>query len=120
MLETKLAQTLRSIHTLFAIEARRESPFAPSARSRQDAAVMILSTKATARGFAAIVALYTWTMDPSGVPFDLPAATYNGPPKPCIFPSLPNYNLTSTDKLASYFLIIFILHVRYAHSTRSS
>lgn len=43
MLETKLAQTLLSIHTPFAIEARHESLFAPSARSRMDAAVMILS-----------------------------------------------------------------------------
>lgn len=45
MIETKLAQSLLSIHTPFAIEARRESLFAPSARSRLDAAVMILSTQ---------------------------------------------------------------------------
>lgn len=43
MIETKLAQSLLSIHTPFAIEARREPLFAPSARSRMDAAVMILS-----------------------------------------------------------------------------
>lgn len=43
MSETKLAQSLLSIHTPFAIEARCESLFAPSARSRMDAAVMILS-----------------------------------------------------------------------------
>lgn len=45
MIETKLAQSLLSIHTPFAIEARRESLFAPSARSRLDTAVMILSTQ---------------------------------------------------------------------------
>lgn len=45
MIETKLAQSLLSIHTPFAIEARREPLFAPSARSRLDAAVMILSTQ---------------------------------------------------------------------------
>jgi len=45
MIEAKIAQSLLSIHTPFAIEARRESLFAPSARSRLDAAVMILSTQ---------------------------------------------------------------------------
>lgn len=45
MIETKLAQSLLSIHTPFAIEARREPLFAPSARSRFDAAVLILSTQ---------------------------------------------------------------------------
>ena len=45
MIETKIAHALLSIHTPFAIEARRESLFAPSARSRLDAAVMILSTQ---------------------------------------------------------------------------
>jgi hypothetical protein len=44
-IETKVAQSVLSIHTPFAIEARRESLFAPSARSRLDAAVMILSTQ---------------------------------------------------------------------------
>ncbi|KAJ5161077.1 hypothetical protein N7492_006469 [Penicillium capsulatum] len=45
MMETKLAQGLLSIHTPFAIEARRETLFAPSERSRMDAAVMILSVQ---------------------------------------------------------------------------
>ncbi|KAJ5115053.1 hypothetical protein NUU61_000812 [Penicillium alfredii] len=45
LIETKLAQSLLSIHTPFAVEARRESLFAPSARSRLDAATMILSTQ---------------------------------------------------------------------------
>lgn len=45
MMETKLAQSLLSVHTPFAIEARREALFAPSARSRLDAAVLILSTQ---------------------------------------------------------------------------
>ncbi|KAJ5111236.1 hypothetical protein N7532_001771 [Penicillium argentinense] len=45
MIETKLAQSLISIHTPFAIEARRESLFVPSARSRLDAAVSILTTQ---------------------------------------------------------------------------
>ncbi|KAJ5692465.1 hypothetical protein N7462_001888 [Penicillium macrosclerotiorum] len=45
MIETKLAQCLLSIHTPFAIEARREILFAPSARSGLDAAVMILLTQ---------------------------------------------------------------------------
>lgn len=44
-IETKLGQSLLSIHTPFAIEARRESLFAPSARARLDAAVLILSTQ---------------------------------------------------------------------------
>lgn len=41
----KLAQSLLSIHTPFAIEAPREVLFGPSARSRLDAAIMILSTQ---------------------------------------------------------------------------
>ncbi|KAJ5594202.1 uncharacterized protein N7459_000410 [Penicillium hispanicum] len=45
MVETKLAQSLLSVHTPFAIEARREALFAPSARSRLDAAVLILSVQ---------------------------------------------------------------------------
>jgi hypothetical protein len=45
LIETKLAQTLLSVHTPFAIEARREALFAPSARSRMDAATRILSTQ---------------------------------------------------------------------------
>lgn len=45
MIETKLAQSLLSIHTPFALEAQREPLFAPSARSRFDAAMMILSTQ---------------------------------------------------------------------------
>ncbi|KAJ5769240.1 hypothetical protein N7520_003799 [Penicillium odoratum] len=44
-LEIKLAHSLLSVHTPFAIEARHEALFAPSARSRLDAAVMILSTQ---------------------------------------------------------------------------
>ncbi|KAJ5299575.1 hypothetical protein N7476_011132, partial [Penicillium atrosanguineum] len=44
-IELKIAQALLSIHTPFAIEARREALFAPSARSRLDAAIMILSTQ---------------------------------------------------------------------------
>ncbi|KAJ5153127.1 uncharacterized protein N7482_009605 [Penicillium canariense] len=44
-IETKLAQSLLSIHTPFAIESRREPLFSPSARSRLDAAAMILSTQ---------------------------------------------------------------------------
>ena len=42
-METKLAQSLLSVHTPFAIEAQQEALFAPSARSRLDAAVLILS-----------------------------------------------------------------------------
>ncbi|KAJ5624111.1 hypothetical protein N7510_000420 [Penicillium lagena] len=45
LIETKLAQALLSIHTPFAIEARRESLFVPSARSRMDIASKILSTQ---------------------------------------------------------------------------
>jgi hypothetical protein len=45
LIELKLAQALLSIHTPFAIEARQEALFAPSARSRLDAAIMILSTQ---------------------------------------------------------------------------
>ncbi|KAJ5289031.1 hypothetical protein N7478_002061 [Penicillium angulare] len=45
LIENRLAQTLLSLHTPFAIEAREEALFAPSARSRLDAAVMILSTQ---------------------------------------------------------------------------
>jgi hypothetical protein len=45
LIETKLAQALLSVHTPFAIEARRESLFAPSERSRMDAAIRILSTQ---------------------------------------------------------------------------
>ncbi|KAJ6133198.1 hypothetical protein N7471_008413 [Penicillium samsonianum] len=45
LIETKLCQSLLSVHTPFAIEARRESLFAPSARSRIDAATRILSTQ---------------------------------------------------------------------------
>lgn len=44
-IETKLAHSLLSVHTPFAIEARHEPLFAPSARSRLDAAMMILSTQ---------------------------------------------------------------------------
>ncbi|KAJ6111844.1 hypothetical protein N7523_007905 [Penicillium sp. IBT 18751x] len=44
-IELKIAQALLSIHTPFAIEAREEALFAPSARSRLDAAIMILSTQ---------------------------------------------------------------------------
>jgi hypothetical protein len=43
LIETKLSQSLLSIHTPFAIEARREALFAPSARSRMDSAIRILS-----------------------------------------------------------------------------
>lgn len=45
IIETKLAQSLLSIHTPFAIEANREALFAPSARSRLEAAVTILATQ---------------------------------------------------------------------------
>jgi hypothetical protein len=45
LIETKLAQTLLSVHTPFAIEARREPLFVPSARSRMDIASKILSTQ---------------------------------------------------------------------------
>ncbi|KAJ5520231.1 hypothetical protein N7463_000684 [Penicillium fimorum] len=45
LIETKLSQTLLSVHTPFAIEARRESLFAPSARTRIDAATRILTTQ---------------------------------------------------------------------------
>lgn len=45
MIETRLSQSLLSIHTPFAIEAHREALFAPSARSRLDAAVRILTTQ---------------------------------------------------------------------------
>jgi hypothetical protein len=44
-IEIKLAHSLLSVHTPFAIEARHEALFAPSARSRLDAAIMILSTQ---------------------------------------------------------------------------
>ncbi|CAG7937206.1 unnamed protein product [Penicillium nalgiovense] len=45
LIETKLCQSLLSVHTPFAIEARRESLFAPSARTRMDAATRILSNQ---------------------------------------------------------------------------
>lgn len=45
LIETKLAQTLLSIHTPFALEAGREALFVPSARSRMDVASKILSTQ---------------------------------------------------------------------------
>ncbi|THC90867.1 hypothetical protein EYZ11_009665 [Aspergillus tanneri] len=45
MLETKIGQSLLSIHTPFAIEAQRESLFAPSARTRLEVATMILTTQ---------------------------------------------------------------------------
>ncbi|CAG8909981.1 unnamed protein product [Penicillium egyptiacum] len=45
LIETKLCQSLLSVHTPFAIEARQESLFAPSARTRMDVATRILSTQ---------------------------------------------------------------------------
>lgn len=45
VIETKISQSLLSIHTPFAIEANHEAVFAPSARSRLDAAVTILATQ---------------------------------------------------------------------------
>ncbi|PLB52775.1 putative C6 transcription factor [Aspergillus steynii IBT 23096] len=45
LLETKIGQSLLSIHTPFAIEAQREPLFAPSARSRLEVATMILVTQ---------------------------------------------------------------------------
>ncbi|CAP85755.1 Pc20g04260 [Penicillium rubens Wisconsin 54-1255] len=45
LIETKLCQSLLSVHTPFAIQARRESLFAPSTRTRLDAATRILSTQ---------------------------------------------------------------------------
>lgn len=45
LIDTKLSQCLLSIHIPFAIEARREPLFAPSARSRTDAAIRILATQ---------------------------------------------------------------------------
>ncbi|CAG7925158.1 unnamed protein product [Penicillium olsonii] len=45
VIESKISQSLLSIHTPFAIEARTEALFAPSARSRADAATRILSTQ---------------------------------------------------------------------------
>ncbi|KAE8153974.1 C6 transcription factor [Aspergillus avenaceus] len=43
LLQSKIGHTLLSVHTPFAIEAPRESLFAPSARARMDVATMILS-----------------------------------------------------------------------------
>lgn len=45
LLETKIGHSLLSIHTPFAIEAERESLFAPSARTRLEIATLILSTQ---------------------------------------------------------------------------
>ncbi|KAF9892968.1 hypothetical protein FE257_000560 [Aspergillus nanangensis] len=45
LLETKIGHSLLSIHTPFAIEASRDSLFAPSARTRLEVAAMILSTQ---------------------------------------------------------------------------
>lgn len=45
MIETRIAHSSLSIHTPFAIEACQEALFAPSARSRLDAAVTILATQ---------------------------------------------------------------------------
>ncbi|KAI2697960.1 CAZyme family GH43 [Penicillium roqueforti] len=45
LIETKLCQSLLSVHTPFAIEALQETLFAPSARTRMDAATRILSTQ---------------------------------------------------------------------------
>ncbi|KAJ5566001.1 hypothetical protein N7535_007639 [Penicillium sp. DV-2018c] len=43
LIEIKISQSLLSIHTPFAIEARAEALFAPSARSLMDSAIRILS-----------------------------------------------------------------------------
>ncbi|KAL5337354.1 hypothetical protein BJX70DRAFT_249488 [Aspergillus crustosus] len=45
MLENKIGLSLLSVHTPFAIEASRESLFAPSARSRLELVTMMLSTQ---------------------------------------------------------------------------
>jgi hypothetical protein len=45
LLETKIAHSLLSLHTPFAIEAPREPLFAPSARSRLEVATLILSNQ---------------------------------------------------------------------------
>lgn len=45
LLETRIAQSLLSLHTPFAIEAPREPLFAPSARVRLEVATTILSTQ---------------------------------------------------------------------------
>ncbi|KAJ6031078.1 hypothetical protein N7540_001810 [Penicillium herquei] len=65
LMEIKLAQSLLSVHTPFAIEARREALFAASARSRLDAAVMILSTQRRLHETAPLLslcALGEWTI----------------------------------------------------------
>jgi hypothetical protein len=45
LLQTKIGHSLLSIHTPFAIEAQKETLFAPSARTRLEVATMILSTQ---------------------------------------------------------------------------
>ncbi|CAG8025251.1 unnamed protein product [Penicillium salamii] len=65
LIESKISQSLLSVHTPFAIEARREALFAPSARSRMDAATRILSTQRrmheTSRSLS-ICTLGEWTI----------------------------------------------------------
>ncbi|KAG0154163.1 hypothetical protein PDIDSM_1543 [Penicillium digitatum] len=65
LIETKLCQSLLSVHTPFAIEARRESLFAPSARTRMDAATRILSSQRRLNEISRTLSLCTlgeWTI----------------------------------------------------------
>ncbi|KAJ5725920.1 uncharacterized protein N7483_007277 [Penicillium malachiteum] len=97
LMEIKLAQSLLSVHTPFAIEARREALFAASARSRLDAAVMILSTQRRLHETAPLLslcALGEWTIQAyisiCQVLHSLDSHTPNG-----LFPSTSTFQLTA-------------------------
>ncbi|KAJ5711734.1 hypothetical protein N7488_005890 [Penicillium malachiteum] len=97
LMEIKLAQSLLSVHTPFAIEARREALFAPSARSRLDAAVMILSVQRRLHETAPLLslcALGEWTlqayMSICQVLHSLDTQTPNA-----LFPSTSTFQLTA-------------------------
>ncbi|PWY92646.1 hypothetical protein BO70DRAFT_357790 [Aspergillus heteromorphus CBS 117.55] len=65
LLENKIGHSLLSIHTPFAIEAPKESLFAPSARARLEVASMILSTQRRLREMSQQLSLCNmgdWTM----------------------------------------------------------
>lgn len=65
LIENTLAQSLLSVHTPFAIEARQEALFAPSARSRLDAASRILSNQQRMHDTSRYLSLRTlgeWTI----------------------------------------------------------
>ncbi|KKK13132.1 hypothetical protein P175DRAFT_0512207 [Aspergillus ochraceoroseus IBT 24754] len=65
MLENKIGLSLLSIHTPFAIEAARDTLFAPSARSRLEVVTMMLSTQRRLHERSRSLSLYNlgdWTV----------------------------------------------------------